>query len=75
MAEREENTEVVPLGGAKLSKRYANRAGFTIICGFITAIGIVPTLGDDHPLLAKALVLSAAVLGFYFWGKFQNKKI
>jgi hypothetical protein len=60
----EKDDYVVSFRGAKLSRSQANRVGFTIICGFVAAIVLVPTIGDTSPLLTKVLVIGIAILGF-----------
>ena len=64
MSEEKKDDYVVSFSGAKLSRIQANRVGFTIICGFVAAIVLVPTIGDDSPLLTKVLVMGIAILGF-----------
>jgi hypothetical protein len=61
---KEKDDSVVPFKGAKLNRRQANRIGFSLICGFVAAIVLVPTIGDNNPLVTKVLVISAAVLAF-----------
>ncbi|MGZ8453908.1 MAG: hypothetical protein ACXWZE_17645 [Candidatus Binatia bacterium] len=62
MSEEEKDDYVVLFRGAKLSRSQANRVGFTVICGFVTAIVLVPTIGDT--LLTKLLVIGVTILGF-----------
>ena len=64
MSDEEKDDYVVSFRSAKLSRFHANRVGFTIICGFVAAILLVPTIGDDSPLLTKVLVIGVAVLDF-----------
>ncbi|MGZ8436118.1 MAG: hypothetical protein ACXW6T_17735 [Candidatus Binatia bacterium] len=62
MSEEEKDDYVVLFRGAKLSRSQANRVGFTVICGFVTVIVLVPTIGDT--LLTKLLVIGVTILGF-----------
>ena len=64
MSEEDKDDYIVSFGGAKLSRIQANRVGFTIICGFVAAIILVPTIGDDSPLLTKVLVIGISILGY-----------
>ena len=67
MSEKEKDDYVVPFKGAKLKQSQATRVGFSIIFGFGAAFLLVPTIGDNSPLITKILVISAAVLGFIFY--------
>ena len=64
MSEDKKDDYVVLFRSAKLSRIQANRVGFTIISGFVAAIVLVPTIGDDSPLLTKVLVIGITILAF-----------
>jgi hypothetical protein len=69
MGDKEKSHLIVLFSWAKLNRSQANRVGFTLICGFIAAIVLVPAIGDKSPLITKALVIGAAVIGFFIYGR------
>ena len=64
MSGKAKDDYVVLFKGAKLNRSQANRLGFSIICGFVATIVLVPTIGDNNPLITKILVISVAVLAY-----------
>ena len=67
MNEEKRDEYFVPFKGCKpVNKRQANTLGVTLICGFLAAAIIVPTLGKG--ILSSSLVLSVTI-GGYFLGK------
>jgi hypothetical protein len=58
MNEKEKDEYVVPFKGKLLSKREANKVGFSIISGFIGALGARFAVGPNN----KFLVLLVSVL-------------
>jgi len=69
---KEKDHYFVPFKGVKLKRNQANRVGLSIICGFLAAILLVPTIGDNNPLITKILVISASVLAFTFYRGRRN---
>jgi hypothetical protein len=74
MSDKKTDDYVVPFSGAKLNRSQANRVGFTLLCGFVAAIVLVPTISDRSPLLAKVLVIAAVILGYLLYGKWGHKR-
>jgi hypothetical protein len=63
---------IVPFKGAKLKKRLANQVGFALICGMISAVVVIPTIGTIYPLLSKGLVLVLTVVAFLLYGHWMK---
>jgi hypothetical protein len=56
---------IVIFKGAKLNKRQANQVGLALICGFLAAIVVVPTIGKENPIISKAIVVLFAMAAFF----------
>jgi hypothetical protein len=73
MSDKKNDDYVVPFSGVKLNRSQANRVGFTLVCGFVAAIVLIPTISENSPLLAKVLVFAAGILGYLFYGRWRGK--
>jgi hypothetical protein len=64
MTDPKKDDYVFPFSGAKLNRQQAKQVGGTILCGSIAAVLLALTVRNFSPLLAKVLVVCAAVLPF-----------
>lgn len=69
MDKREKNSDyVVPFMGTKMSKREANKVGFSLIVGFVGALLSVGIFGRDNRLAALAVASVFAFIGYFSLG-------
>ena len=73
MNDKEKDDYVVLFGGAKLSKREANKVGLSLLCGFIGSIISILT-GTDNRFLTGVILLASAFIGYFVLGNRIFKK-
>ena len=69
MIKNSKDDYIVLFKGVKLSRREANKVGFSLILGFAGAILSVLSLGPENKLLSLIICAVLAAIGYFWLGK------
>lgn len=74
MSDKERDQYLVLFGGARLSKREANKAGLGLAFGFAGVIVSLFSFGSSAKVLAVIVMILFAGFGYFFLGNRLFKK-